>query len=393
MFRELPEPPVDPILGLAQLFGADPSPEKVDLGIGIYKDDSGEAVVLPTVKMAESWLLETQASKRYLSSAGNAEFNRLTRELLLDERSDSFVRSRTVQAPGGTGALRLAAEFVRKLRPGGRVFLPSPTWANHPAIFKATGHEIVSYPYYDVPSAELRFDEMIAALVDLRPEDTLLLHGCCQNPSGADPSHDQWRAIADVLERTGAMPLVDLAYLGFADGLAEDAFSVRLLAERLPELLIASSYSKNFALYRERVGALTLVAANESDAIRAHAHLLPIARTIYSMPPDHGAAIVARILGQTDLRLRWQAEVTAMRDRINGIRAALVQNLAGRSSRDFASLGRQRGMFALLGISPEAVERLRSEHHVHVTSSGRANVAGLTNENVERVARGMAAVS
>lgn len=393
MFADLSEPVIDPILGLSRMFAADPSSAKVDLGIGIYKDEAGEAVVLACVKAAERWLLETQVSKRYLSSAGNPDFNRLTRELLLGSGSDAFARSRTVQSPGGTGALRLAAEFVRKLRPEGRVFLPAPTWANHPAIFKATGHEIVSYPYYDIVEAELRFDEMMSALADLRPGDTLLLHGCCHNPSGADPSPEQWRAIADLLERTGATPLVDLAYLGFADGLDDDAAGVRLLADRLPELLVASSYSKNFALYRERVGALTIIAASEADAERAHAHLLPIARTIYSMPPDHGAAIVARILGDDDLKRQWRGEVAAMRDRINAMRVELVQRLAGRSDRDYAFLGRQSGMFALLGIDPAAVERLRAEHHVHITSSGRVNVAGLTHQNVHRVARGIAAVS
>ena len=393
MFTDLLEPPTDPILGLAHLFARDPSPAKVDLGIGIYKDEDGAVVVLPTVKQAERWLLENQRSKGYLSSVGNAEFNLLTRGLLFGEASDPFARSRTIQAPGGTGALRLAAEFLRKLRPRGRIFLPSPTWANHPAIFTATGHEIVSYPYYDIPSATLRFDAMMAALAALRPDDTLLLHGCCHNPSGADLSLDQWGAIADLLERTGAAPLIDLAYLGFADGLEADAAGVRLLAGRLPELLVASSYSKNFALYRERVGALTLVAASEAAASLALAHLLPIARAIYSMPPDHGAAVVAHILGDETLRGVWRAEVRMMRERINGMRAALVDRLAGQSARDYSFLRDQRGMFALLGIAPDAVERLRSEHHVHVTSSGRANVAGITPADVERVARGIAAVS
>lgn len=393
MFSDLVEPTADPILGLTLLFNSDSSPQKVDLGIGIYKDGSGEAVVLPSVKAAERWLLETQVSKRYLSSAGNADYNRLTRELLLGAGTDAFERSRAVQAPGGTGALRLAADFIAKLSPKGRIFLPSPTWANHGAIFKAAGYEIIPYPYYDIARARLMFDEMMAALGDMRAGDTLLLHGCCHNPSGADPDADQWRAIADLLDRTGALPLVDLAYLGFAEGLDEDAIGIRILADRLPEMLIASSYSKNFALYRERVGALTIVARNPAEAARAHAHLLPIARTIYSMPPDHGAAIVARILSDDALREQWRGEVAMMRDRIRTMRTALVDKLAGRGGRDFAFLAQQRGMFAMLGLTPQAVERLRGDHHVHVTSSGRANVAGLTEENVERVADGIAAVS
>lgn len=393
MFADLADPPADPILGLATLLERDPSPDKVDLGIGIYHDNDGQAAVLPTVKLAERWLVETQASKRSLSSAGTPDYNRLTRALILGDTGDLAARSRCVQTPGGTGALRLAAEFLARLRPGGRTFIPAPTWANHPAIFKAAGHEIVSYPYYDIATGVLRFDAMMDSLAALGPADTLLLHGCCHNPSGCDPSPEQWAVIADMLERSGAMPLVDLAYLGFADGLDADAAGTRLLAERLPEVLIASSYSKNFALYRERVGALTLVGADPRDATIAHAHLLPIARTLYSMPPDHGAAIVARILGDDELRPRWEREVAAMRDRINGMRARLVTLLAGRSARDYGYLARQRGMFALLGIGPEAVERLRTDHHVHVTASGRANVAGLTDDNVERVARGIAAVS
>ncbi len=392
MFADLALPPPDPILGLSQLLARDPSPTKVDLGIGIYNDESGEAPVLRTVKEAERWLLENQRTKRYLSSMGNADYNRLTGELLLGAGTDEFARSRTVQTPGGTGALRLAAGFLRQLRPSGRVFIPAPTWANHAAIFKAAGHNIVPYPYYDTEAGELRFDEMMASLGEIGRDDTLLLHGCCHNPSGSDPSPEQWESLAQLLASSGAMPLIDLAYLGFGEGLEDDAYAIRLLARRLPELLVANSYSKNFALYRERVGALTLVAANETEATVAQAHLLPVARAMWSMPPDHGAAIVAYILGSGALRHTWEGEVESMRLRIDGMRAMLVSRLKEEGARDFGFLARQRGMFALLGISAEAVERLRKEHHVHVTSSGRMNIAGLTRENVERVARGISAV-
>lgn len=393
MFAELAEPPLDPILGLAQLLARDTSPDKVDLGIGIYQDEQGQVPVLDCVKAAERWLVETQPSKRYLSSAGNADYNIQTRGLLFGEGSDGFERSRTIQAPGGTGALRLASDLLYKLRPGGRVFIPGPTWPNHPGILKASGHEVVVYPYYDMATGALRFDEMMATLADLGANDTLLLHGCCHNPTGADLDLDQWNAVADLVAKAGAAVLVDLAYLGLGDGVDQDAAGLRLLAERIPEFLVASSYSKNFALYRERVGALTLVGGNEKAAVLAHAHSLPVARTLWSMPPDHGAAVVARILGDPQSRQGWTNELTTMRERINGMRARLAARLAEHGGRDYGFIANQRGMFTMLGISPEGVETLRRDHHVHLTSSGRVNVAGLNSHNVERVADAIAAVS
>jgi len=393
MFGELAEPPLDPILGLAQLLARDTSSDKVDLGIGIYHDEHGRAPVLDCVKGAERWLLETQSSKRYLTSAGNPDFNVRTRELLFGADSEAFHRSRTLQTPGGTGALRVASDLLKRLRPDGRVFIPGPTWPNHPGILKASGHEVVVYPYYDQATATLTFDAMMDALTDLRANDTLLLHGCCHNPSGADLNLDQWRAVASLLAEKGAAVLVDLAYLGLGDGLDDDTAGIRLLAAALPEMIVASSYSKNFALYRERVGALTVVGATEKAAILAHAHAIPVVRTLYSMPPDHGAAIVAHVLGDTILRDVWEIELAAMRGRINAMRSRLAAGLAGRSNRDYSFIARQRGMFTMLGISPLMVETLRNDHHIHLTSSGRINVAGLNGGNVDRVADAIAAVN
>lgn len=389
MFSQLPQAPVDPILGPVLLFEADPSPDKVDLGIGIYKDEFGDAAILSSVKAAEQWLIETQVSKRYLSSAGSDDYNRLTGELILGH-AIAGARSRTVQTPGGTGALRLAAEFLRAQFPGGRIFLPTPTWPNHPAIFEAVGYQIVTYAYYDVATARLRFDEMMTAFADLRRGDVVLLHGCCHNPSGADPDSDQWRTIGARLSEAGAIPLIDLAYQGLGDGLEQDAAGLRTLAAALPEMLVASSYSKNFALYRERVGALTVVASDAAHAVRVHGHLMPIARTLYSMPPDHGAAIVARILGDEVLRARWAGELGVMRDRINEMRSELARELSQAACDRFGFITAQRGMFVLLGLSPKQVELLRAEHHVHVGPGGRANVAGLTSANVKHVARAIA---
>lgn len=393
MFADLRDAPPDPILGMAQLFAADPDPRKVDLGIGVYKDDKGDVIVLDTVKKAEQWLVETQASKRYLSSAGNPEYNDRIRALLFAEGSDAHARARTIQTPGGTGALRVAGDFIRHLRPGGRIFLPDPTWANHPALFKAAGVEIVTYPYYDVETGRLRFDDMIAALGALTANDTLLVHGCCHNPSGTDPDTDQWNAIADVLAKTGAMPLVDLAYLGFGDGLEEDRAGINILAGKLPQMIVASSCSKNFALYRERTGALTLVGGTPKQGEAAVGHLLPVVRANYSMPPDHGAAVVAHILGDAALRREWEIELTGMRTRIQDVRRKLVEALDGRGGRDFSYLAGQNGMFALLGLPVSAVHRLRDTWHIYATDSGRANLAGLTMDNVEHVAEAFASVS
>lgn len=393
MFADLAEPPLDPILGLAQLLAGDTSPDKVDLGIGIYHDAAGRAPVLDCVKRAERWLLETQPSKRYLSSSGNADYNVATRALLFGEGGEGFARSRTIQTPGGTGAVRLASDLLRRLNPGGRVFIPGPTWPNHSAILKASGNEPVVYPYYDTKTGKIRFDEMMATLATMGAKDALLLHGCCHNPTGADLDLAQWGAVAELIAKAGAAVLVDLAYLGLGDGLAEDAAGIRLLAERLPEFIVATSCSKNFALYRERVGALTIVGASEKDAVLAHAHALPLARTNWSMPPDHGAAIVARILGDAELRKGWEVELATMRDRINTMRMRLSARLAEHGDRDYGFIARQRGMFTMLGISPDGVETLRRDHHVHLTSSGRVNVAGLNESNVDRVADAIAAVS
>jgi aspartate/tyrosine/aromatic aminotransferase len=392
MLANLAAPPTDPILGMAKLFASDSDPGKIDLGIGVYHDAAGGAPVLQTVKQAEFWLAETQTSKRYLSSAGNPDFNRLIRGLIMREGHELYERSRTIQTPGGTGALRLAGDFIAKLSPEARVYIPAQTWANHHAIFPAARLDVQKYPYYNAETGKVLFDEMVAALQALRPGDAVVLHGCCQNPTGADLSPSQWISIAKLLNAKGAVPLIDLAYLGFANGLEEDAEGVRLLGSLVPEMLVASSCSKNFALYRERVGALTLIAATPSDAEAAAAHAIPLARTNWSMPPDHGAAVVAHILGTPELRIQWEAEVAVMRDRINGIRRALADRLTLRANQDFSFLAEQRGMFTQLSIGPDAVSRLRTQHHVHITGSGRLNVAGLTAGNVITVADAIALV-
>jgi len=394
LFSALAPIPPDPILGMAQLFAADPSSHKVDLGIGIYRDENGAAPVLTSVKAAEQWLLEHQASKAYLSSAGNPEFNHLTAQLLLGESHPALSddRVRTVQTPGGTAALRVAADFIRAHRPNSTVWLPDPTWANHPAIFGAAGLKLATYPYYEAAGARLLFDRMIDALSHAEAGDVVVVHGCCHNPTGADLSEEQWDVLAGTLRRSSAVPLVDLAYQGFGVGLEGDAYSVRKLARDLPEVLIASSYSKNFALYRDRAGAITLVSGRGVDADLVRAHLLRTIRTNYSMPPDHGAAVVAHILTSPTCRPVWESELLVMSERIRQMRGLLAQQLRGRTARSYDFIATQRGMFTSLGLKAEDVVRLRVEHSIHISSSGRINVAGLTRSNVSRVAEALVAV-
>lgn len=394
LFSELDELAPDVILGIAQAFRADPSPLKVDLGIGIYKDDQGQSPVLPSVKAAEKWLLDHQSSKSYLSSAGNSEFNTLVAELLFGPGFETRYegRIRSIQTPGGSGALRVIADFLRNASPTSKIWLPNPTWATHQPIFAACGLNIQRYPYYDVSSGKLLFDEMYAALQAAKAGDVIVLHGCCHNPTGEDLDRLHWSRIADLLEQTQATPLVDLAYQGFGAGLEEDAYAIRLLADRVPEMLVASSCSKNFSLYRDRVGALTTVAQTGAASAKLQEHIAKAVRANYSMPPDHGASIVAHILKHRDLRAQWEQELDAMRNRIASMRSLFAQELTQKLGGDYGFIARQKGMFSLLNLSPAQIAYLREQHHVYMISTGRINIAGLTRENTARVAASIAEI-
>ncbi|MES2255444.1 MAG: amino acid aminotransferase [Pseudomonadota bacterium] len=393
LFSGLEILPPDPILGVAQAFAADPSPLKVDLGIGIYRDEQGRSPVLSCVKSAELSLQQNQASKAYQSSAGNPEFNLATAELIFGANHKALTdrRAFSIQTPGGTGALRVAADFLRVRDPSTIIWLPDPTWATHQPIFAACGLATRKYPYYDAASAQLLFDEMTKALSEAQPGDIIVMHGCCQNPSGADLNEGQWRQIAALIKSIGAVPFIDLAYQGFGDGLDADAGPVRMLADSLPEMLVASSNSKNFALYRDRVGALTTVAQDRKDGQIARQHILQAIRANYSMPPDHGATIVALILGDADLRAAWEQELDVMRTRIKTMRDMLSQELTSLTGVDHGFIAGQRGLFAKLGLTPAEVAYLRQVHHIYITLSGRMNIAGLSANNVRRVAEGIAA--
>ncbi len=384
----------DPILGLSALFRDDVRAEKVDLGVGVFKDEHGRTPVLAAVKQAERAHVEAEHSKAYIDPAGVAEFNAGLESMLFGADHVALVDGRvsTVQAPGGCGALRLAAELARRARPDARVWVSDPTWANHVPLLGNAGLTLATYPYYSAARKALDFHAMLETLGAAAPGDLILLHGCCHNPCGADLSTEQWRAIGELCQKSGAVPFIDIAYQGFGEGLEPDAFGVRLMAELVPEVLITSSCSKNFGLYRDRVGALVVVSANRTQAAAAKSHVLNLARGLYSMSPAHGGFIVGRILSDPVLRQRWEGELQAMCARINDMRALLAERLSAATGRDFSFISRERGMFSFLGLSADQVLALRAAAGVYMVASSRINVAGITPANVDYVAKSVAGV-
>ena len=386
MFEKLDMAPADPILGLSAAFKSDSNPQKINLGVGVYQDDDGKTPILPSVSEAEKRIVSSSTSKSYLAIDGTPEYNHAVQALLLGEDHEIIRSERavTVQSPGGTGALRIAGDFISRHFPSARLWISQPSWANHPKIFQSAGIEVQTYPYFDSYNNGLDFSSMIENLATVPAGDVVLLHGCCHNPTGVDPTADQWEEIADIAHRAGWLPLVDFAYQGFGDGIEEDAAGLRALCRPGQELLVASSFSKNFGLYQERIGALTLVGQNSEAAARGLSHLKIAVRTSYSNPPAHGSAIVAEILADVSLRTRWEDEVAQMRARINGMRRLFVDTLAKKDAqRDFSFIARQRGMFSYSGLSEEQVKRLREEYAIYIVSGGRINVAGMTSANMD----------
>jgi aspartate aminotransferase len=389
LFQQLELLVSDSILGLMAKYRADTYAQKVDLGVGVFRDLSGNTPILKSVRRAENEVLAAQTTKSYVGAAGREEFNAALEELVLGAahpaRRDR--RARTLQTPGGCGALRVGAELIKAAEPNAAVHLSDPTWGNHAALLGGCGLKLERYPYYDAASHELRFEAMLQRLQAAPAGDVVLIHACCHNPTGADLSAPQWQAVAELLERRKLVPFLDLAYQGFGSSLEEDAAAVRMVVERLPEALIAVSFSKNLGLYRERVGGLIIVSESAARADAVQSHMLHIARSIYSMPPDHGAAIAARIFADPVLKREWMQELDAMRTRIQEMRNLLAQRLrdvAGDDSFDF--IRRQHGMFSLLGVSRAAVEQLREKHHIYMTADSRMNLAGIMPSNVSYVA-------
>ncbi|MCG9746516.1 amino acid aminotransferase [Shewanella sp. Isolate8] len=395
IFNQVVLAPADPILGLTDAFKADPRADKVNLGVGIYKDESGQTPILKSVKLAEQKLLETETSKSYLGIDGVIAYNQAVQGLLFgaDHAVMTEKRAVTAQAPGGTGSLRMAAEFVVRNTDSRTVWLSNPTWANHNNIFQSAGLIVKQYGYYDAASHDIDFDAMLTSLENAEEGDLLLLHGCCHNPTGIDLNISQWEVIAQLCVDKGLIPLFDFAYQGFGTGVEEDAKGLRLVASKVPELLVANSFSKNFGLYNERIGAVTLVAEDAETAKRAFSQIKSTIRSSYSNPPAHGALIVATILGDAELRKLWEAELTQMRERIAEMRVLFVKTLAQQGvSQDFSFISAQNGMFSFSGLNKEQVARLKEEFGIYIVGSGRISVAGMTRANMDTICRAIAKV-
>ena len=389
MFEAISSLPADPILGLMAAFRADTHAHKIDLGVGVYKNELGQTPVMRAVKQAETRLLANQQTKTYVAPAGQDSFNHLIAGLIFGDtlRDQLGGRRVTFQTPGGCGGLRLGAEFLQKVKPGAKIMVSDPTWANHIPLLGEAGLHISKYPYYDYQNHAIRFDAMMDSLATAGAGDLVLLHGCCHNPCGADLDQQQWQAIAALAQKNGFTPFIDLAYQGLGDGIVEDTYGVRLLAETLPELVVVNSCSKNFGLYRERTGSLTVISANAASTKAAGSQIASIARSIYSMPPDHGAAVVIEILGDSTLNADWETELTEVRNRINGLRTELVNALAAKGiDRDFSFIQREKGMFSFLGLSVDQVHSLINNYSIYLVDSSRINIAGINHSNLDYLA-------
>ncbi len=395
MFEVLPQLPADPILGLSTAYKADPNPLKIDLGVGVYKDEQGHTPILSSVAKAQQILLAKEDSKTYITPQGVPGYIDGMLQLLLGKGSKVMLEDRVaaVQAPGGCGALRILAELIKRCDSELTVWVSDPTWANHIPLIGNAGLKIETYPYFNKADASINFDGMVETLAQVKSGDVVLLHGCCHNPTGADLTPEQWKTVLELAQKTGFIPFVDVAYQGFGDGLEQDAYGLRLLVENLPEVIIAASCSKNFGLYRERVGLAAMITANTQTRKAIQTQIQSIARGIYSMPPSYGGALVDIILSDESLRTEWQAEVEAMRTRMKTLRGLLVDKLTEKGAqRDFSFVKQQKGMFSYLCITPEQVQEMRNKHSVYFVDSSRVNIAGISKGNVDALATALVSV-
>lgn len=385
MFESLKPVAMDPILGLMAAFRADDRTTKIDLGVGVYMNDQGHTPVMASVKEAEAQLMQLETTKSYQGIAGDPGYNQHMLELLFGPEHSilSSGRVKTIQAPGGSGALRVGAEVIQRARPESKLWVGVPTWPNHIPLLGSAGFEIKEYPYYDRDTKQINADAMMETLRQVPAGDMVLLHGCCHNPTGADLTHAQWDLIADLALERGFIPFIDTAYQGLGDGLDEDAYGLRMMADRLPELLVASSCSKNFGLYRERTGSITFIAENAKQADIVASQAMSVARQIYSMPPAHGALIVSLILGDTALRANWETELTEVRSRIQSMRTLLTDSIQNNAAGvDFSHVQQQKGMFSFLGLNTDQLDQLRNEFGIYIVSSSRVNLAGINSSNI-----------
>ncbi|HLU14551.1 MAG TPA: amino acid aminotransferase [Burkholderiaceae bacterium] len=396
LFESVELAPRDPIFGLNEQFNADTRESKVNLGVGVYSDDDGRLPLLEAVHKAEVALVQSAAARGYLPIEGIPGYNRGAQTLLFGEGSPLIASGRvlTAQALGGTGALKLGADFLKRLLPDSDIVISDPSWENHRALFERAGFQVNTYTYYDAATNGLNFEGMLASLNALPGQTIVLLHACCHNPTGIDPTLEQWREIAKVIQQRNLVPFFDIAYQGFGEGLEQDAAAIRLFAEMDMTMFISSSFSKSFSLYGERVGALTLVTSTAEESNRVLSQLKRVIRTNYSNPPTHGAKVVAEILSNPELFALWENELAGMRDRIRNMREQLVAKLKENGvSRDFGFILDQRGMFSYSGLSAAQVDRLREEFGIYAVSTGRICVAALNSGNIDYVAKAIAAVA
>ena len=394
MLDKLERLPADPILGLAAAARADNNPDKVDLTLGVYMDENGVCPVFEAVQRAQLALEQEETTKTYMPPAGDAVFNDGMQQLLLGADHPALAGGRvsSVQSPGGCGALRIGAEIIFAAAPDAKVWVSDPTWPVHIPLLGSVGLEFATYRYYEPASHGVNFDAMVEDLKNASAGDVVLLHGCCHNPCGADLTLEQWGAIADMAEAQGFTPFIDIAYQGLGDGLDQDAAGVRLLAERLPEVIVAASCSKNMGLYRERTGATIFICRDRDNAEALVSQALVAARRVYSMPPAHGALIAGRILSTPELDTLWRTELVDMCGRINGLRSSLREKLEAASGRDFAFVEREKGMFSFLGLSEAQAIQLREDHSVYMLNSSRINVAAVNAGNIDYLAQAVASV-
>jgi aspartate/tyrosine/aromatic aminotransferase len=385
MWQNIKAAPADSILGLTEAFKNDPSADKVNLGVGVYKDEAGRTPVLQCVKAAEKILLEQEGTKSYLPISGDPVYASEVQKLLFGQKSEVISNGRavTAHAPGGTGALRVGGDLLKKFYPEAKVWISNPTWANHKGVFTTAGFQLAEYAYYNPETRDVDFSDMVASLEGIPAGDIVLLHACCHNPSGVDLSAAQWHQLAAIAKEKGWIPFLDFAYQGFGESVEADRCGIEEFAAIGVDFFVASSFSKNFGLYNERAGAITIVSPTAQDAAVAMSHLKTTIRVIYSNPPAHGGLVVATILSNPELHKQWLDELAGMRDRIKAMRGALVEGLAARGVKgDFSFITRQRGMFSFSGLSDDIVAWLRANKSIYVVGGGRINLAGLTKANI-----------
>jgi aspartate/tyrosine/aromatic aminotransferase len=395
MFDSIQPAPADAILGLTEAFRADPNPKKINLSVGVYQDASGKTPVLESVKRATQKVLEKLSSKSYLPIPGSPAYAAAVQKLMFGHQHEAVVSGRvaTSHTPGGTCALRVAADLIHQNLPKATIWMTQPTWPNHPQIFAAAGVPTKTVPYFDAKSNGLAWGAFFNAVNQIPAGDVLLLHACCHNPTGIDPTPDQWKQLTDAIGSRGILPLLDFAYQGFADGLEVDTVGLKALARPGAELIVCSSYSKNFSLYCERVGALSIVAADKKTTDTVQSQVKAAIRSNYSNPPAHGGELVVTVLGNPELEKLWRSEVNQMRNRINGMRKLLVETLQAKGvPGDYSFITRQRGMFSFSGLKPNHVEALKQKYSIYIVGSGRINVAGITTENVGPLCEAIAEV-